>query len=224
MVAAQAILASDSRPIEFDGELRAASRAVRKPSVSDGDARAMRQELVVLMWRVADGDPDAFAQLYRRTRSKLFLVAMRVCHDPAAAEDVLTDVYVTVWKNAGAYRAQLGSSITWLAVVTRNRALDWWRRQVAAEMLSSDIVETIRDPAPSSTDHMISVETNDAVRTCLEQLPLATRMAIQAAFFEGLTYAQLADRAGVPLGTMKSWIRRGLATMRNALASESELS
>ncbi|QDZ06826.1 sigma-70 family RNA polymerase sigma factor [Sphingomonas panacisoli] len=157
-----------------------------------------RRELVVLMHRVAAGDRKAFDQLHRRTRAKLFGTAFNVCHDRAAADDILADVYVSVWRSAKSYSSRQGSPITWLATITRNRAIDWLRAQKPSEFLSANLIEVIRDPAPSCVDRIVLQQDRDALRKCFGTLPSTTQAAIYDAFFEGLTYAQLAARAGVP--------------------------
>lgn len=197
-------------------------RTNRSHSISSEEgADQLRQELVALMHRVAAGDRAAFQQLHRRTKDKLAGVAIQVCHDRAAAEDILSDVYVSVWRHAKNYNSRQSSPITWLATITRNRAIDWLRSQKPSEFLSANLLEVIRDPAPSCVDCIVLQQEHDALRKCFNTLPRDTQTAIHDAFFEGLTYSQLAARAGVPLSTMKSVIRRGLMTLRRGLTEVS---
>ena len=165
-------------------------------------------------------DRAAFATLYNLTSAKLFGVCLRICGERQAAEDVLSEVYLTVWRRAGAFEPGRASPISWLATIARNRAIDWRRsagRKLAATV--SDVPD-VPDPNPSAEERMVQSDEDRKLHLCLDQLEEKQRGAIRTAFFDGLTYAELAEREGVPLGTMKSWVRRGLTRLKDCLSDD----
>ena len=175
-----------------------------------------RLELVSLLEGVTAANPAALRALYERTSAKPYGICLRVLGDEAEAQDTLQDVYVTVWRNAGRFDATKASPITWLAVLARNRAIDRLRtRRAPAEDL--DQAAEVVDDSPSALDVIEREEDATRLAHCLDELEQRARTMIRAAFFDGATYAELAEREAVPLGTMKSWIRRGLARLRGCL-------
>lgn len=174
------------------------------------------RELVALLQSIAGGDRSALATLYRRTSGKLYGICMRLLGSEAEAEDVLQDVYVTVWQKAGRFDSAKASPITWLAVLARNKAIDRLRlRRIATTHI--DEAAEVADDSPSAFDLLERDEENARLGGCLEELDDRQRTMIREAFVEGATYSELADREAVPLGTMKSWIRRGLLRLRGCL-------
>ncbi|MEQ7873077.1 sigma-70 family RNA polymerase sigma factor [Sphingomonas sp. ASV193] len=175
-------------------------------------------ELASLLPAIARGDRAAFAELYRRTSAKLFGIARRVTGDEGAAEEVLQDVFVTVWNKAGQFEVGRASPISWLAVLTRNRAIDRKRRSVlpTAPIEAADAVPA---DAPLADALFEQAEEAGRLHDCLDALDARARGYIRAAFIDGATYPELASRDDVPLGTMKSWIRRGLQSLRGCLES-----
>jgi RNA polymerase sigma-70 factor (ECF subfamily) len=180
------------------------------------EALTRRRELVALLQSVAGGDRQAFSALYQRTSAKLYGICLRLLGSEAEAQDVLQDVYVTVWRKAGYFDATKASPITWLAALARNRAIDRMRRdRMPVEEIGA--AADIEDDRPSAAD--VVEQADDAARLhhCLDELEERPRAMIRAAFIEGATYPELASREGVPLGTMKSWVRRGLQRLRGCL-------
>lgn len=163
------------------------------------------------------GEQDAFRTVYVLTSAKLFGICLRICGDRAAAEDVLHDVYMIVWKRAGTYEPCLGSPISWLATIARNRAIDWRRSQTRQAAVPLDDSPDLPDPTVDAEAGMLLDEAARGVFACLAALESHQGNAIRNAFFHGFTYAELAERNRVPIGTMKSWIRRGLRQMRHNL-------
>lgn len=178
------------------------------------DAIARRARLVELLWRCGQEERRALAELYSLTSAKLFGIILRICGERQAAEDVLQDVYLTIWKRAGAYEPGRASPITWLATIARNRAIDWRRAQGGRVMTPIDDAPPIADERPAADALLLADEATERLHLCLDQLEPRARDAIRTAFFDGLTYAELAERCAVPLGTMKSWVRRGLMRLR----------
>ncbi|MBY0519579.1 MAG: sigma-70 family RNA polymerase sigma factor [Sphingomonas sp.] len=181
------------------------------------DANAARARLAELLWRVGQEDRSAIAPLYRLTSAKLFGISFRICGERQAAEDVLQEVYLTVWKRAGGYDPGRASPITWLATIARNRAIDWRRAQGTRPMTVIDDALPVADDRPLVSETMLADESDRRLHLCLDQLEDKQRDAIRTAFFDGVTYAELADRLGVPLGTMKSWVRRGLMRLKDCI-------
>lgn len=175
-----------------------------------------RAELARLLQRVAANDRASLKLLYERTSPKLYGVCLRVVGNEADAQDVLQDVYVTVWRKAGQFDRAKASAITWLAVLARNKAIDLLRSR-RARAGDLEAAEEMADTSPSAFE--IVEKADDAARLahCLDALDERARTTIRQAFFEGATYSVLADQAGVPLPTMKSVIRRGLLRLRECL-------
>jgi RNA polymerase sigma factor (sigma-70 family) len=178
----------------------------------------MRSQLAAALGRVAAGDRTALRLVYQDTSAKLFGVCLRILNDRSEAEDVLQDVYVTVWQKAAAFDPARASPITWLAAIARNRAID--RRRSGAWRRRSEPIEaahSVSDSAQSAGERLELTDEQRRLAHCLDQLEAQHAAAIRAAFFDGDTYEELAQRMNVPLGTMKSWIRRGLLKLRACL-------
>ena len=180
-------------------------------------ADTARAELIGLLDRVGQGNRDALRDVYDRTSAKLFGIALRICGEREAAEDVLQDIYLKVWRRAGRYDATRASPITWLATIARNTAIDWRRAHNGPAMMGDDALATIADDRAGADVMAEDAETRARIFTCIDTLEEKRATAIRAAFFDGLSYPQLADRMAVPLGTMKSWIRRGLIELKACL-------
>lgn len=179
-------------------------------------AAAARDELRRLLGQVVARDSAALKELYERTSAKLYGICLRLLRDEAEAQDVLQEVYVTVWNKAISYDPARASAITWLATLARNRSIDRLRRRRAPTDGLENALE-IADERPSSLDVLEQAEDALRLQRCLEQLEEKARSAIRAAFFDGATYPELAKREGIPLPTVKSWVRRGLIRLRGCL-------
>jgi RNA polymerase sigma-70 factor (ECF subfamily) len=181
------------------------------------NAAAARVRLVDLLVQTGREDRDAFASLYSLTSAKLFGICMRICGERQAAEDVLHEVYLTIWKRAGVYEPGRASPITWLATIARNRAIDWRRAQGVRRAAPIEAADPVPDDRPIASETLLANESAQRLHLCLDALDDQPRLAIRTAFFDGVTYAELAERLGVPLGTMKSWVRRGLLRLKECL-------
>ena len=181
-------------------------------------ADARRKQLSAAIRRVAGGDRAALRLVYDKTAAKLFGVCLRILNDRSEAEDVLQDVYLNVWRKASAFDETRASPITWLVAIARNRAIDRLRASGVARLSEPiEAADAIADPALIAAETLEAAQENRRLYSCLEELEMRQSAAIRAAFMDGLTYEQLAERQGVPLGTMKSRIRRGLAKLRACL-------
>ncbi len=167
--------------------------------------------------RVAAGDELALKEVYDHTSAKLFGICLRILKTENEAEDVLQDVYLSVWRRAGTFDQGRSSPITWLAALTRNRAIDRLRTNITRlRETELDGVEP-PDPSPSALSGIEANEELQRLERCLSALEPAQRQAVRTAFFEGITYDAVAQRMNVPLGTMKGWIRRSLMSLRTCL-------
>lgn len=173
-------------------------------------------ELVGLLDSVSRGDREAFSTLYQRTSAKLYGICLRLLGTEAEAQDALQEVYVLVWQKAGKFDSAKASAITWLAVLARNKALDRLRRRRSVSE-GLDAASEVEDDSPSAFDIVGQAQDAERLGHCLEELDERARNMIRAAFLDGASYPELAEREDVPLGTMKSWIRRGLQRLRGCL-------
>ncbi len=168
--------------------------------------------------RVAAGDRAALQEVYRRTSAKLYGVALRIFPDGSDAEDVLQDAFINVWQRAGSFDPARASPITWLVTLTRNKAIDRLRAKGKRVMTPIETAPDIADDRPDAETCMLAAESDARVLACIETLPKGDATLIRTAFFDGATYAEIATRAALPLGTIKSRIRRALLKLRDCLA------
>ena len=178
---------------------------------------AERDELTQLLQQTGRNDQKAFAELYKRTSSKLFGVCLRMLRDRGEAEEVLQETYATVWRRAASFDSAKASAITWLITLSRNKAIDRLR-QHREELLDdpSRLDEAVDEQPTPAADAEASQEYR-RLQHCLDELEPQQRDSVREAFFTGATYNELATRCMVPLGTMKSWIRRSLMQLRTCL-------
>jgi len=176
------------------------------------------EELANLMSRVAGGERAALRHLYDATSAKLFAVCLRILSDREEAEDVLQEVYVTVWRRADRFDRSRASVMTWVSTIARNRAID--RLRARGPMAYAEPVEDLDLPDGSVSAEALLVAAGEQGRLhrCLSELDDRTEAVIRTAFFEGVTYEALARRMDTPLGTVKSWVRRGLAKLKGCLS------
>ena len=168
--------------------------------------------------QVALGDRQAFRRLYDATSPKLFAIAMRILREESRAEDVLQDSFVNVWNAAASYNASLSAPMTWMVTIVRNRALDYVRRvDQKAVALDEDLEAVLESDDPTPADLASRGQDATALERCLKRLDAGPRQAIAFAYFQGLTHSELATTLRIPIGTVKTWIRRGLEKMRRCL-------
>jgi len=172
-------------------------------------------ETGALLALVADGDRAAFRRLYDLHSARLYAVAMRVTRQPSLAADAVHDAFLQVWRNAARFDAARGSPEGWLVSLVRYRALDIARRR--GREVGDDAIPEMEDTDPNPLARLEQTEDGRALHACLAQLEEDRRRLIILAFVEGLTHIQVAERLNLPLGTAKSWIRRGLLALRTCL-------
>lgn len=176
-----------------------------------------RDELAALLVACGNQDEKAFGELYRRTSSRLFGVCVRMLRERAEAEEVLQDVFTTVWRRADSYDPTRAAAMTWLITMARNRSIDRLRKHRESTMHDDSLVINLADEGMGPVDHAQSSEDRQRLERCLDGLEAQHKSVIREAFFSGATYNDLATRCQVPLGTMKSWIRRSLMRLRTCL-------
>ena len=182
-----------------------------------------RTALKAAMIRLADGDRAALREIYDATQAKLFGICLRILGDRKEAEDALQDVYLTLWRRADRFDPDRASPISWLATFARNRAVDRLRAgKVQRASVPVDEALEIADDAPRADALLEDAERTARIHHCLGTLEEPARGTIRTAFFEGRTYAELAEAAGEPLGTIKSRIRRGLAKLKACLEHDGD--
>ena len=179
-----------------------------------------RQQLVEALYQVRAGSQSALAEVYTRTSAKLFGICLRILGDRSEAEDALQEVYVNIWRKAGSFDAARASPIAWLAAMARNRAIDHARSSGRRRQDPIEFADNIPDETPSAPELIERGQESGRLHGCMEELEQRQRQAIRAAFFDGYTYSELSERAGVPLGTMKSWVRRGLIRLKECLGND----
>jgi RNA polymerase sigma-70 factor (ECF subfamily) len=165
-----------------------------------------------LISAIRSGDQSAMAALYDRYSSIVYSVALRVLADTGAAEDVLQDVFMQLWRNPGLFDPSRGSLGAWMAVIARNRAIDALRKR-RPENDVEDVVISVETDLAAEADRARAAE---KVRSVLGSMPGPQRAALEMAYFEGLTHTEIAAKTGEPLGTIKTRIRAGLTTLRKA--------
>jgi RNA polymerase sigma factor (sigma-70 family) len=188
-------------------------RGASRDEALDAVRRARLNELLAA---TARGDQAAFAELYRLTSRHLFAVIVRMVHDRGEAEDLLQDVFTTAWRRADRFDAARGGAMTWLVTLARNRAIDRLRQHREAQ-LDDPVAEALPDDNPTPPALVEASEERQRLEHCLKQLEHTQRGAVREAFFSGATYSELAERMSVPLGTLKSWIRRSLMQLKTCL-------
>ena len=177
-------------------------------------------ELAALLSACARRDRDAFAQLYRATSPKLFGVALRILRREDWAEEVLQDAYVSIWNHSSGYATGLSAPMTWMTSIVRNRCLDWLRRP--RNEVSDPDGEIAGATASDFEGPLALLERSSdakAIAACLKSLEPKQRQTIVLAFYEGLSHSELAAHMREPLGTVKTWVRRGLARLKGCLAA-----
>lgn len=176
-------------------------------------------ELTLLMQRVARGDRAAFEAMYRHTSAKLFGIVLRILKRRELAEEVLQETYVKIWNEARRFDPARASAVTWMVAIARNRALDELRRRQPALL---DDTRGVNEPVDPLASPQRRAESNAALArllACLDQLKADRRAAVSLAYFDGLSRAELADRLGQPVGTIKTWLHRSVKQLKECLGT-----
>jgi RNA polymerase sigma-70 factor, ECF subfamily len=180
--------------------------------------RVSEQEWIALVRSIAARDQQALYALYERTHRLVFTLIVRICNDPATAEELTVDVFHDVWRRASAYEPAGGSVLGWIMNQARSRAIDRLRFEHRKKRVKRDVGHLPADAMASDPHDVLDVkERSRVVRTAVEALTPGERQVIEAAFFGELTYREVAVRLDQPLGTVKTRVRSGLTKLRQAL-------
>jgi len=186
------------------------------------------RELAQHLSRAALGDRAAFRQLYELTSGHLFAVLLRIQRDRAVAEDLLQEVYISAWKAAASFDASQSQPLTWLTHIARNKAIDSLRRAQAQPRLESvhaaddeddrpDLDQRLADDSPGPAELLEHASDARQLSHCMQGLSAQQRQSVALAFFDGLSHAEVAEQLREPLGTVKSWVRRALLSLKSCL-------
>ncbi len=186
-----------------------------KPATSD-------DQLIAYLKQIAAQDSAALRQLYDATSSKLYAIAMRVVGNVEHAEDVLQEAYLTIWRIAGDYKAPLSPPMVWLGVIVRSRGLDFLRRRKAERALAGQpiddmLADTLASDQETPMDTQEASEQAWALHECLRKIEAKQRQVVTLAYFRDLSHSELAMQLKLPLGTVKTWMRRGLDQLRTCM-------
>lgn len=196
-----------------DGEGMTSTNLDRPAARAQDDAPA----LIELLERCGSGDVSAFDRLYELTSARLYGLALRMLRDPESAEDAVQDAYISIWNKASSYQRSLGEPLTWMCSIARYRALDQLRRRKHREYAQNPLDE---ESLPSGVDGdaaQARIDDADVLQRCLERLSPDARACVVLAYCEGYSHDELSERFTTPLGTVKSWIRRGIASLKRCI-------
>ena len=175
-----------------------------------------RNDVERMIAQVALGDRAAFSSLYDATSAKLFGVCLRILNDRAEAEDVLQEAFVRIWQKSNSYAANGYSPMTWLITLTRNLAIDKLRTRKAGSV-DIDEVYDLADSGPTPEAAAVASSERAQIDGCLDELEPDRADAVRDAYLEGHSYNELAAKYGVPLNTMRTWLRRSLGKLKDCL-------
>lgn len=204
------------------------------PSAAPSPHAERDAQLAALMARVAGADRRAFEALYRATSAVLFGVVLRINRDRDQAEEVLQEVFITAWRQAATFDVAQGRVLTWLTTIARHRAIDSLRRKATQPVTISrfggldtdggetDMLEQLPSEQPGPLDLLDEASQAHELHRCMESLSGEQRSSLALAYYQGLSHAEVADHLRQPLGTVKSWVRRGLLKLRACLDRATE--
>ena len=180
-------------------------------------------ELMELLDRIAAREQAALKLLYDRTASRLYRLALRIVGNKEWAEDVLQDSFLGIWRSAGTYRDSLSPPLAWMGMLVRSRALDFLRRRRAERLHLNvpidDVEELLQDREAQSPMQWVEASEQAAVlHQCLQKLEQPQRQVVSLAYLRDLSHSELASHLKLPLGTVKTWVRRSLEQLRKCMA------
>lgn len=181
------------------------------------------QQLRTWLAAAAGRDAQAFRALYDATSPKLLGYALRILHKRELAEEVLQESFVSIWHNARSYQSQLAAPMTWMATIVRNKALDALRRtdgtvEIDVDTFDSSILHALQDPGASPIEALQISSDAKALAYCMSMLEGMHRQVIGMAFYHDLSHSEVAQQMAIPIGTVKTWIRRSLERLKTCLA------
>ena len=183
------------------------------------------QQLRSWLQGAANRDAVAFRSLYDATSPKLFGFALRILNKRELAEEVMQESFVAIWNNAGTYQSHLAAPMTWMTTIVRNKAFDLLRRsdvnaEIDGEQFDSEVINALQDPGKSPIEALQMSSDAKALAYCMSALEGLHRQVVGLAFFHDLSHSEVAQQMALPIGTVKTWIRRSLERLKACLAKE----
>lgn len=180
------------------------------------------RQLKTWLAATARKDGDAFRQLYDATSSKLFGFALRILVKRELAEEVIQESFVSIWNNAASYQAGLAAPMTWMTTIVRNKAFDTLRRidgavEIDADNFDKEVMDALESVDPTPIEALQISDESKALARCFAKLESLHRQAIALAFYHDLSHSEVAEQLALPIGTVKTWVRRGLEKLRLCL-------
>ena len=176
-----------------------------------------KDELEKLLRRCSTGDADAFTKLYQLTSPRVYGLLLRITKDSTEAETQLQEVYEKIWRKAGTFNFGSSNAAGWIVITARNHAIDNLRKKSIEPQMSFANDAFLADPRPNPESALIKSDEASRLNDCIEELKPERAAAVRSVYLDGDTYATLARRAGVPLNTMRTWLRRSLISIRMCL-------
>lgn len=185
----------------------------KKKAASNDNAHGIAE----LLMKASEGDKHAFHEIYRKTFRSIYAVVRSVVNDEAIAEDVTQEVYATIWRRASSFKSQKGNPLAWMTAIARNRAIDQLRAQRSRSFVS--YTDELPDMAAEGASADLSADAQ-VIRKVLDDLRPEFRDALLLTYVQGYSRSELAEKLNVPEGTAKSWVRRGLAAVKEVLEAK----
>jgi RNA polymerase sigma-70 factor (ECF subfamily) len=181
------------------------------------------QQLNALIAQIGAKNEPAMKQLYDLTAPRMHGLALRIVRQPEWAEDVMQEAYLTVWRTAKDFRSALSPASAWMSLIVRSRALDLLRRKAVernhlTDELDEVLEESLASHNPTPPEQRLASEQTQALQQCMDKLERRQREVISLAYLRDLTHSELAQQLSLPLGTVKTWIRRGLTQLRGCMS------
>ena len=180
-------------------------------------SQELAERLAEELAKCARGEQKALKQLYQRTSAKLFAVILRILKDKELSEDCLQQVYIKIWQASSSYNREIAAPMTWMNTIARNMALDYIRKRQREPQLDNDALDIQMDPGASQEQMLSAGQDSQAIHRCLETLNDNQKRCLELSYFDGLTHQRLSEHLDVPIGTVKTWIRRGLMRLKECM-------
>ncbi|WP_257255526.1 MULTISPECIES: RNA polymerase sigma factor [unclassified Endozoicomonas] len=184
-------------------------------SISTPSPQSLAEDLA----RCARGEQKAFKHLYQLTSSKLFALILRILKDRELAEDCLQQVYIKIWQASSSYNSSKAAPMTWMNTIARNQALDHLRKLNREPQVETEALDLQVDQSSSQEQKMTETQNSQQVHRCLRTLNDNQRRCLELSYFDGMTHQNLSNQLEVPIGTVKTWIRRGLMRLKECMTT-----